>query len=154
MLSKNKCLLILFLILFIGCYRVSLCSLSTDNSLTASTINQNIDNNVLAPDLNSVATRFRQIRNIPYNVRSMNCKTKSELFAEYLEENGAQNICIVTVVHSSGTYSHEFVEWNGHFYDMCNNEVISYTYSKEEYLLKLQKIGFTGVTVESPYPNS
>ena len=77
---------------------------------------------------------FKLIRNIPYNEKSMNCKHKSELFAAYLKENEAQNIFIVTIVHSSSKYSHEFVEWNEHFYDLCNNDVLSYKFSKNEYL--------------------
>ena len=83
----------------------------------------------------------------------MNCKHKSELFAAYLKENEAQNIFIVTIVHSSSKYSHEFVEWNEHFYDLCNNDVLSYKFSKNEYLKKLYKIRFTSITIESPYPN-
>jgi hypothetical protein len=152
MLKKNKFLLILIIIIFLGVFKIILCSTSIDNSLTASS-NQNVNNIIVGPDVNSVNKEFMKIRNIPYNEKSMNCKNKSELFAAYLEENGAQNISIVTIVHSSGKYSHEFVEWKGHFYDMCNGQVLSYKLSKKAYLLKLANIGFTGITVESPYPN-
>ena len=152
MLRKNKLLLILVIIIFLGVFRISLCSLSLNYSLTASS-DQNMTNMVVGPDISSVDKKFLEIRNIPYNEKSMNCKHKSELFAAYLKKNGAQDVSIVTIVHNSGKYSHEFVDWNGHFYDMCNYQVLSYKLSKKEYLIKLDKIGFNGVTVESPYTN-
>ena len=148
MLKKNKFLLILFIILFIGFFKFNI--YSSDDS-TVSSVNQNVDIRVVRLDVTAVDNKFREIRNIPYNDKSMNCKNKSELFAEYLKENGAQDVSIVIIVHKSGVYSHEFVEWSGHFYDLCNNEVLSYKLSKKEYLHKLEKIGFTGLTVESPY---
>ena len=50
----------------------------------------------------------------------MNCKNKSEMFAEYIIKMGGTDVYLVTILHSSGRYSHEFVEWNGHYYDPCN----------------------------------
>lgn len=152
MKGKNKLLLILIIIIFLGVFKINLCSTSIDNSLTASS-NENLSNMIVGPDISSVDKKFMEIRNIPYNEKSMNCKHKSELFASYLKNNGAQDVSIVTIVHSSGKYSHQFVDWNGHFYDMCNYQVLSYKLSKKEYLLKLGKIGFNGVTIESPYTN-
>ena len=80
----------------------------------------------------------------------MDCKHKSELFADYLLEMGELDVHYVTIQHDSGKYSHEFVEWNGRFYDTCNTQEMSYQVSKEDYLKKLYKIGFNGVVVRSP----
>jgi hypothetical protein len=153
MSARNKFLLIILIVAFLGVFNINLYLDSIDSRLTGLSIDQNVNNTMLGPDLSSVNKKFIEIRNIPYNEKTMNCKTKSELFAAYLKENGAQNIGLVTIVHSSGQYSHEFVDWNGHFYDMCNNEVLSYKLSKKAYLIKLDKMGFKGLTVESPYPN-
>ena len=150
MLKKNKFLLIIFIILFLGFCKFNLFS-SYDT--TVSSINQNVDIRVINLDVEAINSKFKEIKDIPYDDKTMNCKNKSELFAAYLKENGAQDVSIVTIVHKSGTYSHEFVEWDGHFYDLCNGEVLSYRLSKKEYLLRLENIGFTGLTVESPYPN-
>ena len=152
MLGKNKLLLIFVITIFFGVFKINLYLTSIDNSLTASS-EQNLINMVVGPDLSSVDKKFMEIRNIPYNEKSMNCKQKSELFASYLKKNGAQDVSIVTIVHSSSKYFHEFVDWNGHFYDMCNYQILSYKLSKKEYLLKLAKIGFNGITIESPYTN-
>ena len=97
-----------------------------------------------------ITLKFNEIKNIPYNERCMNCKHKSEMFAKYLKSMGAMEIYVVMVQHCSGSYSHEFVEWNGHYYDACCSDT-SYEIPKEEYIKKLNKIGFTGVVVTSPY---
>jgi len=97
-----------------------------------------------------VISRFNEIKTMKYDEVTMNCKNKSELFADYLKSIGANNIYIVTVEHCSGTYSHEFVEWNGHYYDTCSSDT-SYEIPKEEYTKKLYRIGFTGIIVTSPY---
>ena len=100
---------------------------------------------------NEVNTEFSNVRNIPYNEKSMNCKNKSEQFAAYLKNNGATDIYIVTIQQDSNEYSHEFVEWNGKYYDACNNKQLSYLVSKQDYMNKLHKIGFNGVSVQYPY---
>lgn len=97
-----------------------------------------------------VIRRFNEIKTIKYDEVNMNCKNKSELFAGYLKSIGATDIYIVTVKHGSGTYSHEFVEWNGHYYDTCSSDA-SYEIPMEEYSKKLYKLGFTGISVTSPY---
>ncbi len=94
--------------------------------------------------------RFKEIKNMKYDEVNMNCKNKSELFADYLKSIGATDIYIVTVEHCSGTYSHEFVEWHGHYYDTCSSDT-SYEIPKEDYSKKLYKLGFTGISVTSPY---
>lgn len=111
------------------------CELTSSNSI----INQS-----------KVINRFNEIKNISYDETVMNCKNKSELFADYLKSNGATDVYIVTVEYSSGEYCHEFVEWNGHYYDTCSLDT-SYEMSKEEYLKKIKKIGFNGIIITSPY---
>ena len=100
-----------------------------------------------------VQSKFNEIRNIPYNKQSMNCEVKSKLFAEYLYSHGGKQINLVVIEHDSGKYSHEFVEWNGHYYDTCNNNELSYTVSEQDYLQQLRQLGFTGLIITSPYPN-
>ena len=73
------------------------------------------------------------------------------MFADYLIQIGAKNVYVVVIEHNSGKYSHEVVEWNGHIYDACNKNELSYQTSKEEYLKKLNRIGFSGVTVYYPH---
>jgi hypothetical protein len=100
-----------------------------------------------------IIVKFHEIQIIPYNEKTMNCEIKSKLFADYLLNNGAKQIKLVVIEHESGKYSHEFVEWNDHYYDPCTTE-LSYTLSKESYLEKLRQIGFTGLVITSPYTNS
>jgi hypothetical protein len=102
-------------------------------------------------DQNTVNTKFSEIRNIPYNEKTMNCKNKSELFASYLKQMGGNNIRIVVIEHDSGQYSHEFVEWNGNYYDACNTQELSYQVTEEKYMAKIQSLGFTGIKIVSPY---
>jgi hypothetical protein len=40
----------------------------------------------------------------------MNCKNKSEMFADYLIQIGANNVYLVVIEHNSEKYSHEVVE--------------------------------------------
>ena len=112
--------------------------------------NNNSTVNTAEPDANQVQTKFEEIQKIPYNERSMNCKVKSELFADYLSKNGGKDIYLVVIEHDSGKYSHEFVEWNDHYYDPCN-EGISYNLSKTGYINKLHNLGFNGMIITSPY---
>ena len=100
-----------------------------------------------------VNTEFQNIQSIPYNEKSMNCQVKSKLFAEYLYNAGAKQIDIVVIEYNTGDYSHEFVEWNGHYYDACNNNELSYQLSEQDYLKQLNHLGFTGLMITAPYPN-
>ena len=100
-----------------------------------------------------VQSKFNEIQNIPYNEQSMNCEVKSKLFAEYLYSHGGKQINLVVIEHDDGNYSHEFVEWNSHYYDTCNNNELSYTLSEDDYLQQLHQLGFTGLMITSPYPN-
>lgn len=148
MKTRNKYLLILIFTMVIGILMIKL-SPYADNSVDEVVINCNQHLSTLSSC--EINAKFREIRNIPFNVVSMNCKNKSELFAAYLKENGAKDINIVVIVHNSTRYSHEFVEWNEHFYDTCNNQILSYKMSKEAYLKYLKRIGFNGMIISSPY---
>jgi hypothetical protein len=123
-----------------------------NNLYTNNTTNSN-KNIKTTLDNRMVHSKFNEIQNIPYNEHSMNCEVKSKLFAEYLYSHGEKQVNLVVVEHSSGTYSHEFVEWNGHYYDTCNNNEQSYTVSEQDYLQQLRQLGFTGLIITSPYPN-
>ena len=90
------------------------------------------------------------MQNLPYNEKTMNCKVKSKIFADYLLNNGGHDINLVVIEHASGDYSHEFVEWNGHYYNPCNSGE-SYTLTEEEYIKKLGNKGFNGMIIKSPY---
>ena len=119
-------------------------------SPNAAVYNGSAASNINNINESDVVNKFNEIKKIPYNEHSLNCKNKSEMFADYLKSNGANEIYIVMVSNSSGYYPHEFVEWNGHYYDVCSSD-ISYKMSKENYLKKLKIIGFTGIVVTSLY---
>ncbi len=121
-----------------------------EDQLTSSAANSSVSALNSTIDESKILNRFDEIKNITYDEAVMNCKNKSELFANYLKSNGATEIYIVTVNHCSGKYSHEFVEWEGRYYDTCCSDT-SYNLPKEEYLKKLEKVGFTGIVVTSPY---
>jgi hypothetical protein len=106
--------------------------------------------NDIGPDDNLVLIKFKEIQSIPYDEKSMNCRVKSELFADYLLENGGKEIYLVKIQHDSGEYCHEFVEWNGRYYDPTSTG-LSYLSSEEAYMEKLHKLGFNGLTIKSPY---
>jgi hypothetical protein len=136
----------------LGMLEVNVIILMNDDTVTATAIRGNANNKSTRNiDMHSIEVKFNEIKNIPYNEKNMNCKHKSELFADYLLEMGESNIYIVTIQHGSGKYSHEFVEWNGRFYDACNTHKMSYQLSKDDYLKELRKIGFNGVIVQSPH---
>lgn len=147
-MKKNVKLALTFFIAAMMIMEIFTFMMPTDQ-LSSSAANYNSQ---FRPQINEsgVINRFKEIKTMEYDEVSMNCKNKSELFADYLKSIGATDIYIVTVEHCSGTYSHEFVEWNGRYYDTCSSDT-SYELSKEEYTKKLYKIGFTGIIVTSPY---
>jgi hypothetical protein len=148
LIKKSRIILLLIVstILFLEIF--SIVAVPNQMSAAAKDSSQRSRNiNIKEADIN---LKFNEIKNIPYNERSMNCKHKSELFAEYLKSIGADEIYIVVVQHDSGKYSHEFVEWNGHYYDACCSDT-SYKIPKEEYIKKLTRIGFTGIVLTSQY---
>jgi hypothetical protein len=117
-------------------------------NLSNSRINTEI--NTIGPYELDVESKFREVQNLAYNEKTMNCTVKSKIFADYLLNNGGQSINLVIIEHASGEYSHEFVEWNGHYYDPCNSGE-SYTLTEEEYIQKLRNLGFSGMIIKSPY---
>jgi hypothetical protein len=137
------------LIIFLSIVEINLMVTTDHNAVTSTPISVNSPS--VTPDAHAVLVKFQEIKAIPYNEQSMNCKNKSELFAAYLQGAGATNINLVTIQYASNTYSHEFVDWNGHFYDPCNDREQSYLVSKETYLKDLNNLGFTGMIIESPY---
>jgi len=145
--------LIFFLILLLGIFEINVGLMLNDDMVTAISMgNQNNTGNVKSNiDEKTVQSRFKEIKDIPYNQKYMNCKNKSEMFADHLIQMGAKNVYVVVITHNSGKYSHEVVEWDGHIYDACNNNELSYRTSKDEYLKKLNGIGFNGVTVYYPH---
>jgi len=148
-LKKNVKLALTFFIATMMILEILTFMIPTDQ-LSSSAANYESQSPTLEINESQVINRFNEIKTMKYNEATMNCKNKSELFADYLKSIGATDIYIVTVEHSSGTYSHEFVEWNGRYYDTCSSDT-SYKIPKEEYTKKLYKIGFTGITVTSPY---
>ena len=65
---------ILLIFIFLGVFKINLCPNSINNSLTASSINQNVNNTLIGTDINSVDKKFKEIRDIPYKEKSMNLK--------------------------------------------------------------------------------
>lgn len=123
----------------------------TTNHNAVTSTPSNVNSPSVTPDAHAVLVKFQEIKAIPYNDQSMNCQNKSELFAAYLQGAGATNIYLVTIQYASNKYSHEFVDWNGHFYDTSNDREKSYLVSKDTYLKDLNNLGFTGIIIESPY---
>ena len=76
-------ILVLFLIVFIGILEINVgVILNRTGNTTLS--NENITIEAVNIDEYEVQTKFKEIKDIPYNEHSMNCKNKSEMFAEYL----------------------------------------------------------------------
>jgi hypothetical protein len=150
-LEKKSGFILLFLLTSLMILEIFTIIVPDDQLIpNAAVYNESAAANINNINESDVVNKFNEIKKIPYNEHSLNCKNKSEMFADYLKSNGANEIYIVMVSHSSGYYSHEFVEWNGHYYDACSSD-ISYEMSKENYLKKLKIIGFTGIVVTSPY---
>jgi hypothetical protein len=147
-MKKNVKLTLIFFIAAMMILEISTFMMPTDQ-LSSSAANYESQSHSRLINESQVINKFNEIKRIKYDEVNMNCKNKSELFADYLKSIGATDIYIVTVEHCSGTYSHEFVEWNGHYYDTCSSDT-SYEIPKEEYSKKLYRIGFTGITVTSP----
>ena len=147
-MKKDKIVMLLLLISILILEVLAVFALPNQSSTTINGNNQR--SRYININESDITLKFNEIKNIPYDERSMNCKHKSEMFAKYLKSLGATEIYIVIVQHCSGSYSHEFVEWNGHYYDACNSDT-SYKLSKEEYIKMLTRIGFSGIVVTSPY---
>ena len=118
--------------------------------IITSVTSPNVSKPILSPNNTTVQVAFQEIRATPYNEQSNNCKDKSEAFAKYLIQNGAKNVALVNVSYKDGTYSHQFIVWNGNAYDPTNNQINVYNMPLQPYLAGLYTIGFTGIVVTSP----
>ncbi|UTB31719.1 MAG: hypothetical protein NKF70_09325 [Methanobacterium sp. ERen5] len=148
-MKKSFKLTVTFFIVAVMILEISTFFIPMDQlSSSAATYESQSDTKII--NESQVIHRFNEIKTMKYDEVNMNCKNKSELFASYLKSIGATGIYLVTVKHGSGTYSHEFVEWNGHYYDTCSSDT-SYEIPMEEYSKKLYQLGFTGISVTSPY---
>lgn len=151
-LTRKSEILVVLIIVCIVCVEVNLGLIMNNEVVATRTLNKNT--NISTKDMNidrkALQTRFHEIRNIPYNEKTMNCKHKSELFAKYLVDMGATDVYIIVIQHESGKYSHEFVEWDEHYYDPCYSD-LSYQIPKKDFINNLHKLGFNGITVQSPY---
>lgn len=150
-LSKKSEILVVLIIVCIVCVELNL-GLILNDEVVATRMNKNTNMGTknMNIDKEALQERFQEIKNIPYNEKTMNCKHKSELFAKYLVDMGATDVHIVVIQHESGKYSHEFVEWDEHCYDPCYSD-LSYQIPKKDFLNNLHKLGFNGIAVQSPY---
>jgi len=96
-----------------------------------------------------VQSEFLRIQSIPYDIANYNCRNKSSDFGNFLLDHGASDISKIIIYHESNKYTHEFLLWNGKVFDPTN--INGYNVDKEEYLAALQKIGFKGMRITSPY---
>lgn len=96
----------------------------------------------------TIKSEFDQIHRLDYDVESMNCKHKSELFAEYLASINASDIKIMTIARTDGEGGHEIVLWNNRVYDPTSG---IYNASKNDYIEMIRGKGFDGIIVTIPY---
>lgn len=122
----------------------------TNNPRSINNTTQSLNNTTQPTNMTQVQNEFDIIANTPYNEQSNNCNNKSEDFANYLVNNNASNVSLVEIEYKDGTYSHEFVEWNGLYYDPTNNPPY-FGVNENEYLQALKKVGFTGNITIIPY---
>lgn len=59
---------------------------------------------------------FNEIKDIPYS-NNLNCKNKSEIFAEYIYEQGYHNVKLLQVWNKDYSKGHQVVLFNGYIYD-------------------------------------
>lgn len=97
----------------------------------------------------AILNNFTKINKYPYEKDSMNCTTKSILFAKYLYSIG-ENPKIISISSSTHQYGHMAVLWNGNVYDPTFTPAF-YNEPKELYLEGIKKMGFDGLVVISDY---
>lgn len=97
-----------------------------------------------------ITESFREIADLQYDQKKCNCKHKSEAFAGVLTKKGAKNVYLVTIGHKSGKYSHMVVSWEGKIYDATTVPCV-YGMPEDKYFKKIEKYGFNGLRVKSPY---
>lgn len=96
----------------------------------------------------TIKNEFNHIHGLDYDVESMNCKHKSELFAEYLVSINASDIKIMTIARTDGEAGHEIVLWNNRVYDATSG---IYNASLNSYLEMIREKGFDGIIVTMSY---
>ncbi len=103
---------------------------------------------LLKADEITIKSHFNQINEKKYSTNSMNCSTKSHLFASYLLSIDAKNVKIMDINSLKGEYGHEVVSWDNRVYDATSGY---YNASKTEYLTWIKTKGFDGLIVETPF---
>lgn len=90
---------------------------------------------------------FLEIKNTPYR-KDLNCKNKSELFAEFIFSHGYRNIKLLQVWNSDYSKGHQVVLLNGFIYDpTCGY----YQMEEEEFLDISRKSGLNGAVITLDY---
>ncbi len=120
------------------------------NTKSLNDTKQSLNTTMQPVNMTLMKNEFYIIANTPYNEQTNNCNNKSEDFANYLVNNNASNVSLVEIEYKDGSYSHEFVEWNGLYYDPTNNPPY-FGVNENEYLQALKKVGFTGNITIIPY---
>jgi len=115
-----------------------------ENETTKNTKDQENKTSSLSPDDPGVKAEFDRIAAAPYDVANYNCLHKSQDFQNYLLQHGATNTYVVRIKHSSGSYMHMFVVWNGRAYDPTNKPPY-YGVDYNKYIAALNEQGFTTV---------
>ncbi|PKL69053.1 MAG: hypothetical protein CVV28_02765 [Methanobacteriales archaeon HGW-Methanobacteriales-1] len=103
---------------------------------------------LLKADEITIKSHFNQIHEKKFSLSSMNCSTKSHLFASYLLSIDAKNVKIMDINPLKGEYGHEVVSWDNRVYDATSGY---YNVSKTEYLSWIKTKGFDGLIVETPF---
>lgn len=109
---------------------------------TINTTNHNINDS-------AVLNNFTKISKYDYNENSMNCSTKSILFAKYLYSIG-EKPKIISIGSKSKSYGHVAVLWRGNVYDPTSTPAF-YNEPRELYLEGIKKMGFDGLIVITDY---
>lgn len=90
---------------------------------------------------------FIEIKNIPYS-KDLNCKNKSELFAEFIFSHGYRNIKLLQVWNRDYSKGHQVVLINGFVYDpTCGY----YQMEKADFLDMSRKSGLNGAVITRDY---
>jgi len=137
-------LFLLFSIFFVPIFALS----STVSSPTIRTIiaPHLKELNVTGPEIHSY---FYKIASTKYNIKTNNCKIKSEEFASYLVQHGATNVYLVDIQDNRSLQFHECVQWQGKIYDPT---LPAYAMDQNEYYGIIKNYGLNGLKFISPYP--
>ncbi|MCK9150592.1 hypothetical protein [Methanobacterium alcaliphilum] len=93
---------------------------------------------------------FKEIKNIPYS-NTLNCKNKSEIFAEYIYKQGYHNVKLLQVWNKNYSKGHQVVLFNGYIYDpTCGY----YGIQKSAYLKMVNHYGLNGAVFTIDYKHN